>query len=78
MTILGDETGLTKDDMHATFSIRLLGPEVFDVDGKQYVRAKSTTKLTTKEFSAYLDLISATAMAMGVTLPSPMDRGMEI
>lgn len=77
MTILGDETGLSKEDMHATFSIRLLGPEVFFVDGKQYVRARSTTSLTTKEFSEYLDQISATAMAMEIRLPRPADRGME-
>lgn len=76
--IIGDHVGQDKDDMHATFSIRLLGPELFVVDGKQYVRAKSTTKLTTKEFTEYLDAINATAMTLGLALPAPSHFGMEI
>lgn len=78
MSILANWSGeRTKDDMHREFSIRLLGPELFVVDGKQYVTARSTTSLGTKDFSQYLDQIMATAMQLGVALPTPRDMGLE-
>lgn len=78
MNIIGKDSGLSKDDMHATFSIRLLGPELFVVDGKQYIRAKSTTSLSTKEFTDYLDKIHATAMNLDIRLPMPEFFGLEL
>lgn len=77
LKIIGDEVGMDKDEMHRMFAIRLLGPELFYVDGKPYEGAKSTTKLSTKEFGEYLDQIHATAMGMGLTLPTPEYFGME-
>lgn len=77
MNIIGKEVGQHKDDMHRTFSIRLLEPELFVVDGKQYVGAKSTTKLNVAEFSEYLNQIEAVAMNMGIRLPSPDYFGLE-
>lgn len=78
MSILSNWSGeRSKDDMHREFSIRLLGPELFVVDGKQYVGARSTTSLSTKEFSDYLDNIMATAIQLGVELPTPIYMGLE-
>lgn len=77
MNIIGREIGQHKDDMHRTFSIRLLEPELFVVDGRQYVGAKSTTKLSVAEFSEYLQKIEAVAMEMGIRLPTPDYFGLE-
>lgn len=72
MTVLAEHIGeKTKDDMHNEFSTRLLGPELLVVDGKQYIRIKSTTELSVSEFTDYLEKISAAAMALEVSLPSP-------
>lgn len=78
ITIIGDHCGLDREDMHRTFAIRLLEPDLFVVDGKQYVGAKSTTKLSTKEFTEYLDKIYATGAVMGLKLPTPGEMGLEI
>lgn len=78
LSIIGNHIGSDKDEMHRTFAIRFLGPELFVVDGKQYVGAKSTTKLSTKEFSEYMDMIHATAMELGLTLPQPNYFGLEV
>lgn len=71
ISIIGNHVGQPREDMHRTFAIRFLEPELFVVDGKQYVGAKSTTGLTTKEFTEYLDKINATALALGLQLPTP-------
>lgn len=73
--IMADHVGMGKEDMHRTFAIRLLEPDLFVVDGKQYVGAKSTTKLTTKEFTDYLNGIQAVALQMNVILPTPKTFG---
>lgn len=75
ISIIGDHVGMDREEMHRTFAIRLLEPELFVVDGKQYVGAKSTTKLSTKEFTEYLDKINAAAMNLGLTLPTPKHFG---
>lgn len=77
MGILGKEIGATKDDMHREFSIRFLGPELFVVDGKQYVGAKSTTKLNVEEFTEFLTKVNATALTLGITLPTPEYHGVD-
>lgn len=77
LKIIGDHVGSPKEDIHREFAIRLLGPETFEVDGKQYSGAKSTTKLSIEEFSEYLEKILATAMSLGLTLPTPNYYGMD-
>lgn len=69
----GDST----DDWHELLKVRFLGTYEKEVDGKTLVYPKSTTKLTTKEFAEFLNMVEALAMELGVTLPSPEYHGVE-
>ena len=73
VNIIAKDTGYDPDDMHDTFKQRFLGVEEKIVFGEAVYIAKSTAKLTTQEFTAYLERIEQTAMEMGMNLPRPDD-----
>lgn len=61
LEIICDHTGDTPEELHKQFKQELL-PRVYTKEnGKEIVLRKSTTRLTTKEFTQYLDKVIAMA-----------------
>ena len=73
VNLIAKDTGYEPDELHETFKQRFLGTEERVVFGKPVKIAKSTAKINTQEFTAYLDRIEQTALAMGMRLPHPDD-----
>jgi hypothetical protein len=72
LSIMGDHFGYTKDEMHEELASRFLGMvERKTLGGKQIIEPRSTTTLTKKEFSEYMDKIMALAIQQEITLPQP-------
>jgi hypothetical protein len=69
INILSNHFGLSSDDMHDTLAARLLGYRTIEFQGKAMLIRKSTAKLTTAEFTAYMDTVAALALYEGMTLP---------
>ena len=57
--IISNDTGESPENLHQVFKLRFLGTE------------KSTTKLTTQEFTDYLDKIEGLALSIDIRLPHP-------
>ncbi len=57
LEIISKDTGNSKDYLHAFFANKFLGDKI-EVLGEPFVYSRSTTKLTTKQFSTYLENIS--------------------
>lgn len=73
LDIMAGETGYTPLDLHEIFKVKFLGIETKKLFGDEYIIARSTTGLDTKEFTDYLSKIQALAADMGITLPTPED-----
>ena len=73
LNIIAQETGNSEDDLHEIFKLKFLGSETVEAFGYKIERTKSTTKLTTAEFTSYLDKIDALMFSIGITLPKPDD-----
>lgn len=75
LNVLSDYTGDTADELHEQFKTRILGvvtKERMGPDGMiTLVEPRSTSNLTTTEFTTYLRAIEALAMNLGVTIPRP-------
>lgn len=69
--------GDTKDNLHKLFKVKFLGVEKTIVDGVELVEPKSSADLTVEEFGLFLDKVSATALTLGITLPTPEYHGVE-
>lgn len=66
--ILAGETGYTKDEMHEALKVKFLTYE--NVKGIPTVL--STTKLNTKQFEVYLEMVRRwAAMDLGIVIPEP-------
>lgn len=71
---ISDETGNDQDALHELFKEKFLGMEVIDVLGEWIGRPKSTAKLSTVDFSAYMEKVQAWAASeMAIRLPNPED-----
>ena len=57
LTIISKDTGHSKEYLHAFFANKFLGDKI-KVFGEPFVYSRSTTELTTKTFSTYLEDIS--------------------
>lgn len=95
LSIISDETGYTKDELHDMFACKFLGYNVYRFRGDgdyegiarmlnvdvedlgAIIKVRTTTKLTTKEFTEYLESIYLEVSQMGIVLPHPDDRGRE-
>lgn len=78
LTIIGDHFGYDKSEMHEELAARFLGMiERKTIGGKQIIEPRSTTSLTTKEFSEYMGMVEALALQQGITLPQPEYYGYE-
>lgn len=73
MTIIGDSTGYRKDEIHDLMRYAHLEPITKEVMGQVITELPSTTKLSTKDFTEYLNLIENWASDMGIVLPHPED-----
>lgn len=72
--IVSEETGNDADDLHTFFKRKFLTPRIVQI-GKETVAKYSTKKLTTAEFSAYLDRIYAfVTTELRILLPLPEER----
>lgn len=74
---LSPHTGYTDEELHTLFKVRFLGMDKLTFLNEEYLVPRSTTKLTTKEFSEYMDKIYAAAHEIGVTLHWPDYYGFE-
>lgn len=72
LTIISEHTGYTQDELHEGMKRNFIGEDIgSDIFGNTYIRAKSTTNLTTKEFTEYMDKVNIFAANEGLVLPSP-------
>lgn len=73
LNVIAEETGNSADDLHEIFKFKFLGSETVTAFGYKIERPKSTTKLTTVEFTNYLDEIDALMLSINIRLPKPDD-----
>lgn len=77
LKILGDYTGETPEDLHDYFKFRLLSGKEKIICGEMIPGTASTARLTTAEFSEYVDKIRAAAAQMGCVIPDPYEYGLD-
>jgi len=65
LNFIGQELGYEPEELHSTFKAMFLT----DRSGKLPI-VRSTTRLTTKEFTDYLDSITRKVAEIGIVLPS--------
>lgn len=72
LKIIGDELGYKDDDLHEALKAKFIGMEEGrDVFGNLYRKPISTTTLSKKEFTEYMDKVFALAAQMNITIPAP-------
>lgn len=71
--LIADAYGYEDGELHEAFKQEFLGFEEKLVLGKLRTLPRSTTKLTTQEFSRFLDKVEAEAKSMSINLPYPDD-----
>lgn len=71
--IISNDTGESPENLHNIFKLRFLGTEKIQSMGYSIEIPKSTTKLTTQEFTDYLDKIEGLAISIDIRLPHPAD-----
>jgi len=71
LNIISNDTGNDPDDLHELLKMKFLGTEKKVFMGSEIERPKSTTKLSTLEFTNYLDKIETLATSIGIVLPHP-------
>jgi hypothetical protein len=72
--IISEYSGATPEETHVYLKTRFLPPKVIDIGG-EVVEWYTTTKLSAKEMSEYMDRIYAWATSdLGLVLPIPEDR----
>jgi len=72
--IMGQEIGCSSDDWHQDMMDMFLPPKFYTIKGVAKEKAKSTKKLTVKEFTEYLEHIDRHCASFhAVMLPRPED-----
>ena len=71
--IIANDTGNSPESLHEIFKMKFLGTEKINSLGYSIEIPKSTTKLTTQEFTDYLDKIEGLALSIDIRLPHPAD-----
>ena len=66
LSVIADETGHTKDELHAFFKGKLLSDGLVEIYGQKVRRVKSTTKLSKNDFVEYMFSIQELS---GVPIP---------
>ena len=74
VTIIGNQLGYFKDDMHELLKDDHMLPKIVIFGGEER-QVRSIKNLSTKEMSEYMDKVSLWANAeMGIFLPMPADK----
>ena len=73
ITIIGNDLGYDKDEMHELLAYKFLGLEQKEIDGRKFEQIRSTTKLSVGGMSEYMERVQRWAAEMGVRLPSLED-----
>jgi hypothetical protein len=75
LTIVSDETGNDRDDLHEILKSKFLEPKVIALGGETHVRF-TTSGLSAGDMSAYMDRVCAFVTGeLGIFLPAPEDVG---
>ena len=77
MKLVGDYFGYTDEEMHEYFKGEFLTPNESLVMGAEITIYPTTTKLNTKEFNEYLELIARFCAEQGFVVPPPIAYGYE-
>lgn len=72
-TYLRDHTGYSEEELHEIFKAEFLGYDIFYYMGMPFIKPKSTTKLTVKGMSGFLNKVDSIARFLEVKLPYPDD-----
>ena len=76
LNLIADETGHTDNELHAYFKAAFLEKQYKVVFNEQVEIEASTTRLSTKEFTTFLDKIYLfSSETLGIILPKPDDIG---
>lgn len=71
--IIGDDTGYRPDEIHKLMKMQFLEPITYRIMDKDVIDYPSTTKLTVREFTEYLNMIELWASDLGMVMPHPED-----
>lgn len=77
LNILAKDMGYDSDTLHTTLKVRWLGVSRRIIEGVEIVEPVSTTTLTTKQMTEYIDKIYELGAIMGIVLPNPSYWGLE-
>jgi len=75
LAYLADDTGHTTEEVHEEMKDKFLTREYVTVGGLEHQIEKTTTTLTTKGFSDYIDQVIAFCGIMGISVPPPGHEG---
>lgn len=70
LSVISQETGYTKDDLHDMLRNKFLGMQVKEIAGEQVQYLPSTTKLKVGEMADYITQIEAWSAQLGIRLPA--------
>jgi len=73
---LSEVTGYTDEELHEIFKAELIGYDVFYYQGIPCLKPKSTTKLSTKGMTAFLERVDFIAQWLGIQLPYPDENNL--
>jgi len=68
---LSDDTGYTEEELHEIMNAACIGFDVFTFNGEQYIKPKTSTRLTVKGMTKMLEKIMVVANFLEVTIPIP-------
>lgn len=71
--VMAQDTGYDDMELHLMFRERFLGYEVVSVRGENVMALRSTTELTVRQMTDYLNLVSKVAVFLDIVLPYPDD-----
>lgn len=71
LPIISDWSGHDVDDLHEIFKKKFLPPKFVDWNGTDVEIPSSSAKLSTKEFTDYIERIRAEVAESGVIIPDP-------
>jgi hypothetical protein len=74
---LSDYTGYTPEELHEIFKAACIGYDVFTFNGEQFIKPKSSTRLTVKGMMKMLEKIMLVGSFLEVSLPIPDQYNLE-
>jgi len=68
---ISEYTGYTEEELHELFKATCIGYDVFTFNGEQFLKPKSSTRLTVKGMTKMLEKIMIVGAFLEVQLPIP-------